>query len=88
MLAVHVSGLTGPSSGAFSYKLYVQIWYVVVRVYLVGLHIYYKMIHGPYNVKLNISTLKSINRFNDANSKPFSKGQSLPGTATSALHLT
>ena len=23
-------------------------------MYLVGLHIYYKMIHGPYNVKLNI----------------------------------
>ena len=22
-------------------------------VYLVGLHIYYKMIHGPYNVKLS-----------------------------------
>ena len=21
-------------------------------VYLVGLHIYYKMIHGPYNIKL------------------------------------
>ena len=62
------------------YKLYSQIWYVVIRVlfytssryevvgrtavlnklthqkhfvYLVGLHIYYKMIHGPYNVKLN-----------------------------------
>ena len=22
-------------------------------VYLVGLHIYYMMIHGPYNIKLN-----------------------------------
>ena len=40
MLARHVSDLTDPSSGAF-YKLYVQIWYVVVRLYLVGLHIYY-----------------------------------------------
>ena len=28
MLARHVSDLTGPSSGAFFYKLYVQIWYV------------------------------------------------------------
>ena len=27
MLALHVSDLTGPSSGAF-YKLYLQIWYV------------------------------------------------------------
>ena len=26
----------------------------VVRVYLVGLHIYYKMIHGPYNIKLTL----------------------------------
>ena len=31
MLAGHVSDLTGPSSGAFVYKLYVQIWYVVLR---------------------------------------------------------
>ena len=29
MLALHVSDLTGPSSGAF-YKLYLQIWYVVL----------------------------------------------------------
>ena len=33
MLALHVSDLTGPSTGAF-YKLYVQIWYVVIRVLL------------------------------------------------------
>ena len=33
MLAQHVSDLTGPSSGAF-YKLYLQIWYVVIRVLL------------------------------------------------------
>ena len=33
MLARHVSDLTGPSSGAF-YKLYSQIWYVVIRVLL------------------------------------------------------
>ena len=33
MLARHVSDLTGPSSGAFVYKLYVQIWYVVIRYY-------------------------------------------------------
>ena len=31
MLARHVSNLIGPSSGAFVYKLYLQIWYVVVR---------------------------------------------------------
>ena len=34
MLARHVSDLTGPSSGAFVNKLYVQIWYVVIRVLL------------------------------------------------------
>ena len=34
MLAQHVSDLTGPSSGAFFYKLYVQICYVVIRVLL------------------------------------------------------
>ena len=33
MLARHVSDLTGPSSGAF-YKLYLEIWYVVIRVLL------------------------------------------------------
>ena len=33
MLARHVSDLTGPSTGAF-YKLYLQIWYVVLRVLL------------------------------------------------------
>ena len=59
MLARHVSDLTGPSSGAF-YKLYLQILYALIRVLLdtssqyeaVGLHIYYKMIDGPYNIKL------------------------------------
>ena len=30
MLARHASDLTGPSSRAFVYKLYVQIWYVVL----------------------------------------------------------
>ena len=34
MLVRHVSDLTGPSSGAFVYKLYLQIWYVVIRVIL------------------------------------------------------
>ena len=33
MLARHVSDLTGPSSGAF-YKLYLQIWCVVIHVLL------------------------------------------------------
>ena len=32
-LAGHVSDLTGPSSGAF-YRLYLQIWYVVIPVLL------------------------------------------------------
>jgi hypothetical protein len=30
-------------------------------VYLVGLHIYYKMIHGPYNIKLNTYTIETKN---------------------------
>ena len=34
MLARHVSELTGSPSGAFN-KLYLQIWYVVIRVLLV-----------------------------------------------------
>ena len=33
MLARHVSDLIGPSSGAF-YRLYLQIWYVVIRALL------------------------------------------------------
>ena len=33
MLARHVSDPTGPSPGAF-YNLYLQIWYVVIRVVL------------------------------------------------------
>ena len=33
MLARHVSDLIGPSSGAF-YTLYLQIWFVVIRVLL------------------------------------------------------
>ncbi len=32
MLSRHVSDLSGPSSGAFVCKLYVQICYVVIRV--------------------------------------------------------
>ena len=32
MLAQHISDITGPSSGAFFYRLYVQIWYVAIRV--------------------------------------------------------
>ena len=61
MLARHVSDLTGPSSGAFCTSCICRLWYVVIRVlldtsstykeYLVGLHIYYKMIHGLYNIK-------------------------------------
>ena len=74
MLARHVSDLTGPSSGAFVYKLHLQIWYVVIRVLrdtssryevvgrtLVGLHIYYKLIHGPYNIKLLVCMLAKLN---------------------------
>ena len=32
MFALHVSELIGPFSGAFVYNLYVQTWYVVIRV--------------------------------------------------------
>ena len=32
-------------------------------MYLVGLHIYYKMIHGPYNVKLPKVSLKAYIKF-------------------------
>jgi hypothetical protein len=39
--------------------IYITRWYTVhtissywATVYLVGLHIHYKMIHGPYNIKL------------------------------------
>ena len=34
MSARHVSDLTGPSSGAIVYKLYVQSWYGAIRVLL------------------------------------------------------
>ena len=39
---------------------HVELTYVMNKlikkhiVYLVGLHIYYKMIHGPYNIKLKL----------------------------------
>ena len=34
-------------------------------VYLVGLHIYYKMIHGPYNISIDMSLImdKNVRRF-------------------------
>ena len=28
-------------------------------VYLVGLHVYYKMIHGPYNIKLFLLLIRN-----------------------------
>ena len=31
-------------------------------MYLVGLRIYYKMIHGPYSIKLHINTFSSFIR--------------------------
>ena len=34
--------------------------YNIKSVYLVGLHIYYKMIHGPYNVKLRNSAFQTV----------------------------
>ena len=68
MLARHVSDLTGPSSGAFLKAVFADFGMCCNTrttrhvqplrscrnnfVYLVGLHIYYKMIHGPCNVKL------------------------------------
>ena len=33
-------------------------------MYLVGLHIYYKIIHGPYNIKLNIRTYEYMRFLN------------------------
>ena len=56
-MARHVSDLSGPSSGAFT-SCMLRVWYVVFCVLLdtsgcyVGLHIYCKVIHGPYNTKL------------------------------------
>ena len=59
MLARHVSDLIGPSSGAFCTSCIRRLWYVVILCVLldtsshykvVGLHIYYQMIHGPYNI--------------------------------------
>ena len=35
-------------------------------VYLVGLHIYYKMIHGPYNVTLMTKLTVAFRNFADA----------------------
>ena len=72
MFARHVSDLTGPSSGAF-YKLYLQIWYVVIRVLpdmssryeVVGVHIYYNMIHGPYN----INPLNTVSHFRSSDAE-------------------
>ena len=72
MLALHVSDLIGPSSGAFCRSCIRRLWYVVIRVLLDTssrcngwtcrvvceyslydiYYIYYKMIHGPYNIKL------------------------------------
>ena len=40
MLARHVSDLTGLSSGAF-YKLYLQIWYVVLLCVLLDTYSHY-----------------------------------------------
>ena len=61
MLARHVSDLTGPSSGAF-YKLYSQIWYVVLLCVLLDTSSRYKVVgrtqfflqHFVYLVGLHI----------------------------------
>ena len=60
MLARHVSDLTAPSSGAFCTSCIRRIQ-LVHFVYLVGLHIYYKMIHGPYSIELNCDNLLFTN---------------------------
>jgi hypothetical protein len=38
-------------------------------VYLVGLHVYYKMIHGPYNIILRmlLNTIKTYKKTQTAN---------------------
>ena len=46
MLVRHVSDLTGPSSGAFDYKLYVQIWYVVLLCVLLDTSSHYFVTAG------------------------------------------
>ena len=45
MLARHVSDLTGPSSGAF-YKLYLQIWYVVLLCVLLDTSSRYEVVES------------------------------------------
>ena len=47
MLAQHVSDLTGPSSGPF-YKLYVQIWYVVLLCVLLDTSSRYEVVGSCY----------------------------------------
>ena len=42
ILARHVSDLTDPSPGAFFYKLYVQIWYMVLLCVLLDTSSRYK----------------------------------------------
>ena len=48
---------------------HVELTYVINKtqslnlVYLVGLHIYYKMIHGPYNFKLIVLTLQIVSSY-------------------------
>ena len=69
-LARHVSDFIGPSSGAFCTSCIRRLWYVVIRILLdmssryevtAGLHIYYMMIHGPYNVKVSAPSFVSDN---------------------------
>ena len=54
VLARHVSDLTGPSSGAF-YKLYLQIWYVVLLCVLLDTSSRYEV-----NSKIKLSARKLI----------------------------
>ena len=53
MVARHVSDLTGPSSGAF-YKLYLQIWYVVIRE-LIDTSSRYEVVGRTFIKKLCVS---------------------------------
>ena len=71
MLALHVSDLTAPSSGAF-YKLYLQIRYVVIRVLLdtsshyevIGSWTAYVLVSVQYHftIKLCIVDLMEVGR--------------------------
>ena len=85
-----------------SYNFVPKCWLKLIHwdhiVYLVGLYIYYKMIHGPYNVKLNVSLTEITLEFNPQwilrfflshdTSKPNSVGLHVMGSVMNSRHCT